>query len=201
MIRVVIVADSGLLLGVVSAVVAKEGDMEVVGQVSGAGGSDPFSSGPRPDVAVIDMDLPLGRWTALARRFGSELPGCAVVALTGRPTPRALRQALRARARGFASKRLPPADLVEVIRRVAAGERVIDPTTAAATLTTVQNPLTDREREVLRLAAEGMPSKVIGERLFLAHGTVRNHLSAIMRKTGARNRLDAIRNARDAGWL
>jgi two-component system response regulator DesR len=200
-IRVVVVADPGLLLGAVSAVLANEADMEVVSFAEVPTGQSLPRSSVRPDVVVIDMDLPVGRWTALARRFSAEAPGCAIVALTGQPTPRALRQALQAHARGFASKRLPPGELADVIRQVAAGDRVIDPTTAAATLTIAKNPLTEREREVLRLAAEGMPSKAISKRLFLTDGTVRNHLSAIMRKTGARNRLEAIRRARDAGWL
>jgi two-component system, NarL family, response regulator DesR len=195
-----IVADPGLLLGAVSAVLANEPDVDVIGQVDLAGGLPPLAD-LEPNVAVIDMDLPGGRWAPIARRFNVDVPDCAVVVLTGQPTPRALRQALHMQARGFVSKRQPPGELVEVIRRVAAGDRVIDPTTAAATLTTARNPLTEREREVLRLAAEGMPSKAISQALFLTYGTVRNHLSAIMRKTGARNRLDAIRRARDAGWM
>jgi two-component system response regulator DesR len=104
-------------------------------------------------------------------------------------------------ARGFASKQLPPDDLVAMIRQVAGGDRVIDPRSALAALGAARNPLTAREVDVLRLAAEGLSSKAIGQRLFLTDGTVRNHMSAILRKTGARNRVDAIRRAQDAGWL
>lgn len=155
----------------------------------------------QPDVAIIDMDMPGGRWLAAARRIAHDAPGCATIALIARPTPRALQQALQVQARGFASKQLPPDDLVAMIRQVAGGDRVIDPKSALTALSAARNPLTAREVEVLRLAADGLSSKAIGRQLYLTDGTVRNHMSAILRKTGARNRLDAIRRAQEAGWL
>jgi two-component system response regulator DesR len=133
--------------------------------------------------------------------LADEVPGSAVVVLTGKHTPGVLRQALEAPIRGVASKEQPPAELTELIRRVASGDRVIDPATALAALDVVDNPLTERESEVLQLAANGLPTRLIAGQLYLAEGTVRNHLSAILRKTGCRNRLQAVHRARDAGWL
>jgi two-component system response regulator DesR len=188
-IRLVIIADSGHVRGALRAVLARERDIEV------------SATTQQPDVAIIDMDMPGGRWLAAARRVAYDAPGCATIALIARPTPRALQQALQVQVRGFASKQLPPGELVEMIRQVAGGDRVIDPKSALAARSVARNPLTAREVEVLRLAADGLSSKAIGLRLFLTDGTVRNHMSAILRKTGARNRLDAIRRAQDAGWL
>jgi two-component system response regulator DesR len=201
-IRLMIIAEPGLLRGALQAVLAREDDIEVItASAETCRGDDPPAAGPRPDVAVIDMDSPGGRWLAAAQCVATHAPDCATVILTAYPTPRALRQALQAQARGFASKQLPPGDLVEVIRQVARGGRVIDPTTAHAALTAARNPLTPRELDVLRLAAQGLPSKSIGRQLYLTDGTVRNHISAILRKTGARSRLEAIQRAHDAGWL
>jgi two-component system response regulator DesR len=198
-IRVMVVAEPGLLRGALLALLAREDDIEVVADLASARGVCLDPAEHRPDVAVVDIDSPGG--LAAVERVASHTPSCATVVLTARPTPRALRQALQAHARGFASKQLPPEDLVSVIRQVARGDRVIDPTTAHAALTAARNPLTPREVEVLRLAAEGLSSKAIGDRLFLTDGTVRNHMSAILRKTGTRSRLEAIRRADDAGWL
>jgi two-component system response regulator DesR len=188
-IRLVIIAESVLLRGALRAVLAGERDIEV------------SATAEQPDVAIIDMDMPGLRWLTAARRLAQEAPRCGTIALIARPTPRALQQALQAQARGFASKQLPPAELVAMVRQVASGERVIDPKSALTALAADRNPLTAREVDVLRLAADGLSSKAIGQRLFLTDGTVRNHMSAILRKTGARNRVDAIRRAQDAGWL
>jgi two-component system response regulator DesR len=199
-IRIVIVAETGLLRSALRSVLSREDDFEVTAEMA-PGGDERALSEPRPHVVVIDMDMPDGQWSPIARRLSVDRAGSAIVVLTKDPTPRALRQALQAQVRGFASKQLPPDELVDLLRRVARGDRVIDMTTAVAALSTAKNPLTAREREVLRLAADGLPSKSISRRLFLTDGTVRNHLSSIMRKTGARNRFEAIRRARDAGWM
>jgi two-component system response regulator DesR len=189
-----------MLRSALRSVLSREEDFEVVAELAPDADERAFAD-PRPDVIVIDMDMPGGQWSSVAKRLCAERPGCAIVVLTKDPTPRVLREALHAQVRGFAGKQLAPVDLVDLLRRVARGDRVIDTTTAVAALSTARNPLTAREREVLRLAADGLPSKAISRRLYLTDGTVRNHLSSILRKTGARNRFEAIRRARDAGWL
>jgi two-component system response regulator DesR len=200
-IRVAIVAGEGLLRGALRTVLSRENDLEVTAEFDPDIEAAAFAGEPKPHVVVIDMDLPDRQWQGIARRISRQVPDCATVVLTGEPTPRSLHQALQAQVRGFASKRLPPTELVDLIRRVARGDRVIDLTTAVAALTAARNPLTEREREILRLASEGLTSRTIGRRLFLTDGTVRNHLSSALRKTGARNRQEAIRRAQDAGWL
>lgn len=200
MIRVMIVAEMGLLRGALTAVVADQPDMVTVGAAPGV---DAPVQAPkwRPDVIVMDLDLVDLHTAVLIRQLADELPEAAVVVLTAQRTPAALRRALDAQARAFLSKDLSPVELVEVVRAVAAGSRVIDPATAIAALTAVQNPLTEREREVLRAAAAGLSTREIAAGLFLTQGTVRNHLSAIVRKLGERNRWSAIRRCQDAGWL
>ncbi|GAB7046940.1 response regulator transcription factor [Catenuloplanes indicus JCM 9534] len=155
----------------------------------------------RPDVIVVDLDGPGRHGLRTVRLLVAELPECAVVALTGRHTPHALRAALTAGARGFASRQQPPAELVDLIRRVGRGERMIHPGTALATLAAMHNPLSARERDVLRRAARGMPSAAIASELFLSEGTIRNYLSSAVRKLNCRNRLEAARLAEEAGWI
>jgi two-component system response regulator DesR len=129
------------------------------------------------------------------------LPGTAVVALSAKQTPGVLRRALNAGVRGFASRTQAPGELAEVIRRVARGDLMFHQDTALATLAVMENPLTEREREVLRLAAQGLPSREIAARLFLTKGTVRNYLSDAMHKLDCPNRLRAVRRAEECGWL
>jgi two-component system response regulator DesR len=199
MVRVLLVSELGLLRGALDAVLSQEDDLTVTGlgpehDVVAA------AHQAKADVAVLDLDMADRCGLELARRLVDELP-CPVLALAGEGTPGALRQALDAEVRGFASKDRTPQELAELIRRVADGYRVIDPVTALAALAVADNPLTARELDVLRLAAEGLTTRAMARRLFLTDGTVRNHLSAILRKTGTRNRLEAVRHARDAGWL
>jgi two-component system response regulator DesR len=200
-IRVLIISELGLLRGALTAILAKEPDIEVVGELGPHCDVVSAARVSRPDVTVIDLDLMDGHALDTAERLARELPDTAVVALTEQQTPGVLRAALAARVRGFACKGQPPAELTELIRQVAGGARVIDPATALAALATAENPLTVREQEVLRLVAEGLSNKVIASRLYLTNGTVRNHLSTILRKIGAKNRLQAVRAAREAGWL
>jgi two-component system response regulator DesR len=194
-IRVMIVEGEGLLRSALSAVLSSEADLEVIAEV--AVGDEIFAVADRelPDVIVVDVDDGPGS----AARLSEE--GAPVLALSAQWTADAVRQALHAGVRGFASKDLSPAHLVRLVRSLASGEKAIDPAVAATVLNPPANPLTEREREVLRAAAEGLPPKEIASRLYLAPGTVRNRLSAILRKTGARSRLEAIRRAREEGWL
>ena len=199
MIRTVVVSDLGLLRESLSAVLETEPGLEV----AGATHTDELGDVCRmaPDVAVVDVDDPDRRGLAAVQKLAGDPSAPAVVALTARRTPAMLRQVLAAEARGFASKDQPPQELAELIRRVAAGDRMVHPPTALAALAAMENPLTEREREVLRLAALGLPSKEIASRLYLAGGTVRNYLSGILRKLGCSYRLQAVRLARESGWL
>jgi two-component system response regulator DesR len=200
-IRVMIVEEMGLLRGALSAVIHQETDMEVVAEVPRADEALAVARECRPDVMVLDVDLGDPKVTELLHRFGAELPDCSLVVLTRRRTPLALRRALEARVRGFVSRDLLPEDLVQMVRSVARGERVIDPAAAVAALWANSNPLSTREREILRLIEAGLSTKETAARLFLAQGTVRNHLAAAIRKTGTASRAEAVERARDAGWL
>jgi len=151
---------------------------------------------------VLDIQMPGGLdGLAVAERLGAELPACRVLVLTSLGRPELLRRALSAKVPGFMLKDAPPARLAEAIRRVAAGEQVIDPRLAAAALTARPNPLTPREADVLRMAGEGADLGEIAGSLFLSKGTVRNYLGAIVTKLDARNRLDAVRIAVDNEWI
>jgi two-component system, NarL family, response regulator DesR len=155
----------------------------------------------RPDVAVLDIDLPGVDGLTAAEQLHSVLPQCRTLVLTGLSQPGNLLRALKAHVRGFIVKDAPADSLAGGIRQVAAGHRVIDPGLIAAALETGASPLTGRESDVLRAAEEGIATHEIATRLSLSPATVRNYLSNAITKTGARNRIDAIRIARDAGWI
>lgn len=201
MIRTIVVSNLCLLREALCSVLSVEDDLEAVG----ASGTDrevlAHVTGSAADVAVVDLDTPGRDGLSTARLLIATLPAIPVVALSATHTPGVLRRALCAGVRGFASRAQPPGELAQLIRRVAAGDLMIHQATAVATLAVVDNPLSDREREVLRLASQGLPSEEIATRLFLSAGTVRNYLSAAMRKLSCPNRLQAARRAEEAGWL
>jgi len=199
-IRVVIVGKPGLLRDALVSVLSNEEDFEVVIGVDAIHEDSVAGLPDRPDVVLVDIDSVGKHALSLVRRLTGHARG-RVIVLTSERTPGALRLALAANVRGFVGKDLPPSELAQLIRQVHAGERVIDPVAAVAALRTLDNPLSEREREVLRAAADGLSAKETAERLFLTHGTVRNYLSSILRKTGSRNRWEAVRRAQDAGWL
>ncbi|SDY91867.1 two component transcriptional regulator, LuxR family [Micromonospora pattaloongensis] len=201
MIRIMIVEEMGLLRGALRAVLSSEDDLEVIADLSDGADVPAVAARERPDVLLVDLELAGTDMLAVLRRLTGEVPGCAVLALSRQRSPEALQEALLAGVRGFIGKDVPPAELARLVRAVARGERVVDPVAAVAALRPTSGPLTGREREVLRAAAMGLPSKEIARTLFLAHGTVRNHLSVILRKTGTRNRMEAIRRAQQEGWL
>jgi two-component system response regulator DesR len=196
-----IVGEVDLVRGALAAVLGYEDDLEVTLEIPVLEHAIAAARAHRPTVIVVDVDRYGAAGLAAVQRLGDELPECRVLLLTGRRTAEVLRRALAAGVWGIASPDTSPEQLVRWIRRIAAGERVVDSTLAAVALTSAANPLTDRETTVLRLAGDGMRSREIAERLYLSPGTVRNYLSAAMRKTGARNRLEAVRRARAAGWL
>jgi len=155
----------------------------------------------RPDVAVLDIDLPGTDGLAAAAQLHIEAPACRCLILTGLSQPSHVLRALQLHVRGFLRKDAPSADLNHAIRQVAAGHRVIDPDLVAAALDTGVSPLTPRETDVLRTAAGGASTQVIASTLFLSPATVRNYLSNAVAKLDARNRIDAIRIARQSGWI
>ena len=200
-IRILLAEDMGLVRGALVALLSYEDDIEVVSELARGDQIVAAALEHRPDVAVIDIDLPGMDGIEAARLLRRELPQCRTLILTALGAPGTLRRALDASVAGFVVKDAPPAQLADSIRRVARGERVIDPELAVADLDAAPNPFTNRELDVLRLAAEGAPVGEIAERLSLARGTVRNYLSTIICKTGGRTRIEAVRIAQNAGWI
>ncbi|TWJ28589.1 two component transcriptional regulator, LuxR family [Micromonospora sagamiensis] len=202
MIRVLVAEDMHLIGGALAALIELEEDMRVAGRV--ATGEEAVASAVelRPEVVVLDIHMP-GRLDGLdaARELRERAPECGLLMLTSMGTPESLRRALAIGARGFMVKDAPPTRLAEAIRRVAAGETVVDPDLAAAAITGRPNPLSRREAQVLRRAGEGAELAEIAAEFFLSKGTVRNYLGAIVTKLAARNRLDAVRIAAENGWI
>jgi two-component system response regulator DesR len=200
-IRVLIAEDMHLIRGALVALLSLEEDMEVVAELERGDEIVATAERVRPHVAVVDIDLPGMDGLTAAEQLHAVLPECRTLVLTGLSQPGNLLRALKAHVRGFIVKDAPAASLADGIRRVAAGLRVIDPDLVAAALETGASPLTGRESDVLRAAEDGITTSDIATRLSLSPATVRNYLSNAITKTGARNRIDAIRIARDAGWL
>ena len=201
MIRVLIAEDMHLIRGALVALVSLEDDLEVVAELDRGDQILPTALATRPDVAVVDIDLPGLDGLTAAEQLHQRLPECRTLVLTGLSQPGHLLRALKVHVRGFIVKDAPAQTLADGIRRVARGERVIDPELVAAALETGSTPLTDREADVLRAAETGIPTDQIADRLALSPATVRNYLSNAISKVGGRNRIDAIRIARNAGWL
>jgi two-component system response regulator DesR len=201
MIRVLIAEDMHLIRGALVALLSLEDGLDVVAELDRGDAIVAAALDTRPDVAVLDIDLPGLDGLSAAALLHEQLPSCRTLVLTGLSQPGTLLRALKVHVRGFIVKDAPAATLADGIRRVAAGERVIDPDLVAAALETGASPLTARETDVLRAAAGGVSTEEIGRELALSPATVRNYLSNSIAKVGARNRIDAIRIARDAGWL
>ncbi|GAA2662675.1 MULTISPECIES: response regulator transcription factor [Nonomuraea] len=201
MIRVLIAEDVRILRETLAAVLELEDDLEVVAAVERGDQIVPAALESRPDAAVLDIELPGLDGLSAAALLTERLPECRVVVLTGFARPGYLRRAMASGVSGFLLKHSPPGDLVEAIRKVVAGEQVVDPQLAMAALRKADNPLAAREVDVLRMAATGAEADEIAVRLSLSRGTVRNYLSSAVMKLNARNRVDAIRIAADEGWL
>ncbi|MFE3452677.1 response regulator [Nonomuraea sp. NPDC059194] len=201
MIRVMVAEDVRILRETLTAVLDLEDDLTVVAAVERGDEIEPTALEVRPDVAVLDIDLPGMDGLEAAAVLRDKLPHCRTVVLTGLNKPGHLRRALEAGVAGFLLKHSPPDELIEAIRQVVAGRRVVDPQLALAELERAESPLTVREAEVLRIAATGAEPDEIAKTLFLSLGTVRNYLSSTIMKLNARNRVDAIKIATDQGWL
>ena len=201
MIRLLLADDQELIRSALAVMLALEEDFEVVASV---GRGDEVAAAARehhPDVALLDIEMPGLDGLAAAGVLAHEAPQCRSVILTTFGRPGYLRRAMEAGARGFLLKDAPVEELASAIRKVLAGQQVVDPALAAAALSAGPNPLTDRERDVLRAADGGTTVADIAARLFLSEGTVRNYLSAAIAKTGTRNRSEAVRLAEEQGWL
>jgi two-component system response regulator DesR len=200
-IRVLLAEDQAMVRGALASLLALEGDLEVVAQVSRGDEVLDAARGSRPDVALLDIEMPGGDGLSAAEALRRELPGVHVLILTTFGRPGYLRRAMAAGAAGYLLKDAPASELASAIRRATAGERVVDPALAAAALAEGDTPLTPRETEVLVAARDGAPVAEVASRLFLSHGTVRNHLSSAMQKLGAHSRAEALRVAEEKGWL
>jgi two-component system, NarL family, response regulator DesR len=201
MIRVLLAEDQGMMRGALATLLGLEPDLEVVAQVDRGDLVVAAAREHRPDVALLDIEMPgvSGLEAALALR--TAVPECRVLILTTFGRPGYLRRAMDAGARGFLVKDSPVEDLAAAIRKVLGGETVVDPALAAAALAAGPNPLTDRERDVLAAAVDGATINELAGRLHLSESTVRNYLSSAIGKTGSRNRMEAVQAARAQGWL
>jgi two-component system, NarL family, response regulator DesR len=201
MIQVLVAEDMHLIRGALVALLSLEEDMRVVAELDRGDEIVATAVATSPDVAVVDIDLPGMDGLTAAAALHEAVPDCRILVLTGLSQPGLLLRALQAHVRGFIVKDAPAEALAAGVRRVHAGERVIDPDLIAAALETGASPLTAREADVLREAESGLPTDQIATRLSLSGATVRNYLSNAISKVGAHNRIDAARIARNAGWL
>ena len=201
MIRVLLADDEHLIREALAQLLALEDDLEVV--ATAASGSEALAAAARhaPDVAVLDLQMPDLDGIAVAAELGRTLPGCGCVIVTSHGRPGHLKRALASGVRGFLPKTVSAVTLAEVVRRVHAGGRHVDPQLAAEAIAAGDSPLTPRESDVLELAAEGAPVEEIARRASLSPGTVRNYLSSAVTKLGAANRHDAAAIARRLGWI
>ena len=201
MIRVLLAEDQAMVRGALAALLALEGDIEIVAEVGSGDDVVPAALSTRPDVALLDIEMPGCDGITAAAALHMQLPSCRVLILTTFGRPGYLRKAMESGVVGFLLKDAPSAQLATAIRRAVAGERVVDPTLAMAALSEGNNPLTERERDVLAAATRGASISEIAASLFLSEGTVRNYLSVAIQKLGAHNRVEAAHIAEQKGWL
>ena len=201
MIRVLLADDQALVRGAMAALLGLEGDLEIVAEVGSGDEVVPAALRTRPDVAVLDIEMPGLDGISAAAELTTRLPSTRVLVVTTFGRPGYLRRALEAGASGFVVKDTPSDELAEAVRTVARGGRVVDPMLATEVVVGGPNPLTEREREVLAVALDGRSAADIAAKVHLSPGTVRNHLSSAIGKTGTSNRVEAARRAQDRGWL
>ncbi|MEV4683222.1 response regulator transcription factor [Streptomyces kurssanovii] len=200
-VRVLLAEDQGMMRGALALLLGLEADIDVVAQVGRGDQIVDAALTSRPDVALLDIELPGCSGLDAAADLAREVPDCRVLILTTFGRPGYLRRAMEAGAAGFLVKDGPVEELAQAIRRVLTGETVVDPALAAAALGAGPNPLTARERDALGASVDGATVADIAETLHLSESTVRNYLSSAIGKTGTRNRMEAVRAARQQGWL
>lgn len=200
-VRVLLAEDEELIRDALGSLLDPEPDITVVATARDGREAVQRAIVHTPDVAVVDLQMPLLDGLGVVAELGRALPSCRVVILTGHARPVVLRQALDSGASGFLAKGAPGAALAEVIRRVHSGQRYVDPVLAADALTQPPSPLTPRETEVLAAARADRPVRDVARALFLSAGTVRNYLAAITNKLGAASRAEAYRIAQENGWV
>jgi two-component system response regulator DesR len=200
-IRVLLAEDQTTVRDALAILLGLQADIEVVASVGRGEEVVSAAVAAQPDVALLDIEMPGGSGLDAAAALRAAVPGCRVIILTTFGRPGYLRRAMRSGAVGFLVKEAPAAQLAVAIRRAMAGERVVDPELAVAALSEGDNPLTERERQVLAKAARGGSVAAIAAALFLSEGTVRNYLSEAIQKLGAQNRTEAARIAEERGWL
>jgi len=200
-IRVLIAEDQAMIREALAALLSFEDDIEVVAQVGRGDEVTASALASKPDVALLDIEMPGMDGLTAAATLRATLPGTRIVILTTFGRPGYMRRAMESGVSGFILKDSPADKLAETIRQVRDGKRVIDPELAAAALAEGASPLTPRERDVLAASQDGATIAEIAAALFLSEGTVRNYLSACIQKTGARNRTEALRVAEERGWL
>jgi two-component system, NarL family, response regulator DesR len=201
MIRVLLAEDQAMVRGALAALLLLESDIEIVAEVGRGDEVATVARATRPDVALLDIEMPGCDGITAAAELHSQLPGCRVLILTTFGRPGYLRKAMESGVVGFLLKDAPSTQLATAIRRAVAGERIVDPTLAMAALSEGNNPLTERERGVLAAATQGASIAEIATSLFLSEGTVRNYLSVAIQKLGAHNRVEAAHIAEQKGWL
>lgn len=199
--KILVAEDIQMVRGAFVALLGMEPDLCVVAEVGTGDAIVATALEHRPDVAVIDIDLAGIDGLTAAEQLHAALPSCRTLILTGLSRPGTLRRAVQVSVAGFMLKASPSDQLATAVRNVAAGLRVIDPQLAACAWNVAENPLSSRERQILRLTAEGAEAPEIACTLHLSVGTVRNYLTRIVSKLGARNRVDAVRIATDEGWV
>ncbi|MGA3215758.1 MAG: response regulator transcription factor [Acidimicrobiales bacterium] len=200
-VRLLIADDQELIRSALAVLLALEDDFEVVATLGRGDEVVAAARAHHPDVALLDIEMPGLDGLAVAGVLAQQVPECRALILTTFGRPGYLRRAMESGAYGFVVKDCPPEQLAAAIRRVAAGERVVDPALAASALADGASPLTARERDVLVAARSGGTVSDIAEKLYLSDGTVRNYLSGAIAKAGARNRAEAVRTADELGWL
>jgi two-component system response regulator DesR len=200
-IRVLLAEDEELIRTALTGLLEREPDIDVVATAADGRQAIDRALAHRPDVAVVDLQMPVVDGIVVVTELGRLLPTCAGVILTGHGRPHLLRKALTSGARGFLAKGTPGTALADVVRRVHEGHRYVDPILAADALTEPPCPLTPRETEVLTVAGEDRPIREIARTVLLSPGTVRNYLAAITQKLQAGSRAEAYHIARDNGWI
>jgi two-component system response regulator DesR len=201
LIRVLLAEDQAMMRGALAVLLGLEDDLEIVAQVADGAQIVPTALEVRPDVALLDIELPTMSGLDAAQALSEQLPACRVVMVTTFARAGYLQRAMAAGARGFLVKDGPADGLADAIRKVVAGSTVVDPELAGAALRAGASPLTNRERDVLAAAEHGSSISDIAGALFLSESTVRNYLSAAIGKTGTRNKVEAALLARERGWL